>query len=50
MRERQKKSQNKVRNRKGANLDYFLLIGGIEFLGLSLIFIIRMSNSFSLYI
>lgn len=49
MRERRKKSQKKIRGRKVANLDYFLLMRGIEFLGASLIFIIRISNFFLLY-
>jgi hypothetical protein len=31
------------------SLDYFLLLMGVEFLGASLIFVVRISNFFSLY-
>lgn len=52
MRERRKRSQNKVRGKKGANLDDFLLKHYLDYflalLGASLIFTIRMSNFFSL--
>lgn len=50
MRERRKRSQNKVRGKKGANLADFLLKHYLDYflalLGASLIFTIRMSNFF----
>jgi hypothetical protein len=47
-RKRKKKSLNKIRSQKGvmSSRDYFLLSGNIEFLGLSLIFTVRISNFF----